>query len=151
MSSVKDRLKRNGRPEIQAFPPAERLYRRYRREDYVDNLFSNIGFRFPKQSVNRSAFSIPRDVLFSEAGEYEGWGVLSFGVRDLPRNFPSEDPEVDFFPKHQPLEINYAHTEIWCDDCSHPTGHYTEPTKRLKKLFRARLSQSVTKEIEAEL
>jgi hypothetical protein len=105
----------------------------------------------PKQSLNRSAFSIPTDVLFSKANEFQDWGVLSFKVTDLPEKFPADIPEYDFFPKHVPLEDNYSHTEVWCDGCLHPTGDYVTPGKGVKKLLRAHLSQRLTKEIEAKI
>lgn len=106
---------------------------------------------FPKQSVNREAFSIPQDVLYSKTSEFEGWGVLSFRAQDLPKQFPPDNPQYDFFPKHSPTEENYSHTEVWCDSCVNPTGEYVPPSKTAKKLFRAVLSQKVNKEIDATL
>lgn len=128
--------------------PEERLFRRYRREDYLDNQFSGLGFAFPKQSVNREKYSEPSDVLFSTTDEFEGWGVLYFRVQDLPIEFPPHNGRYTLFPKHTPEDEMYPHSEVWCDALP-VTGQYVEPSKGVKKLFRAFLSQRVEVEIEA--
>jgi hypothetical protein len=148
VAELPDRLRRNGRPEDQEFLPGERLFRRYRREDYLDNQFSGLGFAFPKQSVNREKYSNPADVLFSATDEFEGWGVLYFRVQDLPLEFPPDNRQYTFFAKHVPKEEMYPHSEIWCDRLP-VTGEYVEPSKGVKKLFRAFLSQRAEVEIEA--
>jgi len=149
VADLPERLRRNGRPEDQDFLPAERLFRRYRREDYLDNQFSGLGFAFPKQSVNREKYSDPTDVLFSGTDEFDGWGVLYFTVQDLPPRFPVDAATYSFYPKHVPEEEMYPHSEVWCDSLP-PTGNYVEPTsKSIRKLFRAFISQRVRVEIEA--
>jgi len=80
----------------------ERLFRRYRREDFVDSKFSPLGFAFPKQSVNREKYSYPADVLFSTTDKFDGWGVLYFRVQDLPAEFPPDNRQYTFFPRHVP-------------------------------------------------
>ncbi len=95
--------------------PEERLFRRYRLDDYVDNLFSPLGFAFPKQSVNRGKYSVSGDVLFSSTDEFQGLGVLYFRVQDLPVEFPSDSRQYTFFPKHVPEDEMYPHSEVWCD------------------------------------
>lgn len=146
-----DRMRRNGRPEDQAFEASEKLFRRYNRAHYMNGQFSNTGFSFASpQSVNRQKYSEPSDVLFSETDEFANWGVLSFKVEDLPTSFPSENPRYSFSPRHVPMEDNYAHSEVWCDSVP-PRGAYVKPSKPMKKLFRAVLSQRVVVEIVATI
>jgi len=64
---------RRGRPEDQHFEPEELLFRRYLREHWLEGHFSGVGFRFPKQSVDRGKYSEPEDVIFSEDGRAEPW------------------------------------------------------------------------------
>jgi hypothetical protein len=144
VAEVPERLKRNGRGEDQNFEPDERLFRRYRQEDFQGGQFSSVGLSFSSpQSVNREKYSEPADVLISDGDVYRRWGVLAFAVRDLPPQFPPEQPKYSFFPKHTPEENNYAHTEIWCDTLP-PSGGYRKPTSdQIKKLFRAFMSQRV--------
>lgn len=144
-----DRMKRNERAEDQDFRATEKLFRRYTREHYINGQFSNTGFAFTSpQSVNRQKYSEPTDVLFSETDEFAEWGVLSFKCEDLPESFPPDDPQYTFFAKHVPMEDNYAHSEVWCDGRP-ATGEYVRPSKQLRKLFRAALSQRIVIEIAA--
>jgi hypothetical protein len=145
------RLRRNGRAEDPAFEAAEKLFRRYKRDQFVGGKFSNMGLSLKDPpSVNRQKYSEPSDVIFSEASEFEKWGVLSFQVQHLPRSLPPEAPAHVFSPRHVPLENNYAHSEVHCDRVS-PTGAYVEPPPAIRKLFRATLSQRVVIEIEARI
>lgn len=149
MAGVPATLKQNGRPEDPNFEPAEKLFRRYKSEHYVGGEFSNIGLPFSTPpSTNRQKYSLPEDVLFSETGQFLSWGVLSFMVQDLPSHFSVEQMSYIFFPKHAPLENNYAHSEVWCDRLPR-TGTHVVPSKQAKKLFRAYLSQRVSVVIEA--
>jgi hypothetical protein len=141
-------MRRNGRAQDDHFEPTEKLFRRYIQVHYMNGQFSNTGFPFPKQSVNRQKYSEATDVLFDEAERFVGWGVLSFKVDDLPASFPPEAPRYTFFPKHEPLEDNYAHSVVWCDRVP-GTRQYVEPSPQVKKLFRASLSQRVVIEIVA--
>lgn len=143
-----DRMRRNGRAQDDHFEPTEKLFRRYTQVHYMNGQFSNTGFQFPKQSVNRQKYSEAQDVLFDETEIFAGWGVLSFKVHDLPTSFPPENPRYRFFPRHEPLEDNYAHSVVWCDRLP-GTNLYVEPSPQVKKLFRAVLSQRVTIEIAA--
>jgi len=143
-----DRMKMDGRPQDNHFELTEKLFRRYAQVHYINGQFSNAGFQFPRQSVNRQKYSQAEDVLFDERGTYRDWGVLSFRVDDLPSRFPTEEPRYTFSPRHQPVEDNYAHSEVWCDRLP-TTGQYVEPSPQVKKLFRAVLSQRITIEIVA--
>lgn len=149
MPNRPDRMHRNGRPDDQTFNKAEKLFRRYTRAHYINGQFSNTGLSFDSPpSVNREKYSEPQDVIFSEAEEFANWGVLSFRVSDLPNEFPVEKPQYRFFPKHVPMEDNFSHSEVWCDLLP-AKGTYVKPSKQLRKLFRAVLSQRCVVEIIA--
>lgn len=144
---------RNGRPGDQDFDPDELLYRRYLQQHWIDNHFSDLGFRFSDdsgQSVNREKYSEPEDLLFFDDGTFDDeWGVLEFAVSDIPPRLPEAGPVgFVFFPKHIPEEMNFAHSEVWCDN-EERTGRYVRPNRTVKKLLRARLSQCVSIRIAA--
>jgi len=146
-----DRMFRRGRPEDQEFGREEFLYRRYLSDHWIDGHFSDLGFKFPRQSLNRQKYSEPEDVLLSDEGtNYEGYGVLEFLVCDIPPALQAPGTRVFvFFPKHVPRELNYAHSELWCDT-EHRTGDYIEPRSSIiKKLLRTKLSQHVSIRIPA--
>jgi hypothetical protein len=134
-----------GRPEDQEFGLVELLYRRYLRDHWIEGHFSDLGFRFPRQSLNRQKYSEPEDVLLSDEGTYHvGYGVLEFFVSDIPTRLQAPGTHVFvFFPKHVPKALNYAHSELWCDT-EQQTGSYVEPSSIIKKLLRAKLSQHVS-------
>ncbi len=141
-----DRMRRNGRQEDQEFQATEKLFRRYSRAHYMNGQFSNTGFAFNSpQSVNRQKYSEPTDILFSETDEFANWGVLSFKVEDLPTSLPLENPRYTFFPKHVPMEDNFAHSEVW-SDAKPPTGAYVKPSPSVRKLLRTVLSQKIVVE-----
>jgi hypothetical protein len=151
VSERPDRMRRNGRAEDQTFGATEKLFRRYTRAHYMNGQFSNTGFAFSSpQSVNRQKYSELADALFSEADEFANWGVLSFKTEDLPLSFPAENPRYSFFPKHVPMEDNFAHSEVWCDGIPE-TGAYVKPTTGMRKLFRTVLSQRIVVEIVATI
>ena len=146
-----ERMKRNGRPEDQIFDASEKLFRRYTRAHYVNGQFSNTGFAFASpQSVNRQKYGELGDALFSETNEFSNWGVLSFRTMDLPSSFPTENPRYHFFPRHVPMEDNYAHSEVWCDSIP-ATGGYIKPSAGTRKMFRTVLSQRIVVEIVATI
>ena len=140
----------HSRPEDQEFGLEELLYRRYLQAHWIEGHFSDIGFKFPRQSLNRQKYSEPEDVLLSDEGTYHvGYGVLEFLVRDIPTRL--QEPETRmfvFFPKHVPGALNYAHSELWCDT-EQRTGSYVPPSATIKKLLRAKLSQRVSIRITA--
>lgn len=144
------RMMRNGREEDTVFEPTEKLFRRYNREHFIDGKFSNMGFSFKSPpSVNREKYGEASDVIFSETDKFAKWGVLSFQAQYVSVALPPDRPEYTFFPKHVPLEINYAHSEVYCVAGS-AMGAYVEPRSAVRKLFRATLSQRVVIEVEAE-
>ena len=142
---------RNGRGEDQDFANAELLYRRYIKDHWVDNAFASAGFKFPRPSVNRQKYSEPEDVIYSDVGEFDGFGVLEFPVEGIPRRLldGAGKPYI-FFPSHTPDENNYSHSEIWCEFQLEP-GQQGEPSSTTKKKFRTKLSQSVKVRIQASI
>ena len=94
------------------FEPTEPLYWRYNKMYAGEMVRSGLGIRFPDFSVNRGGdgFGEPGDVLLPD---YLDMGVAMFLVRDLPTGHQS-DPNTtyDFRAFHDPLEENYAHTEV---------------------------------------
>jgi len=74
--------------------------------------------RMPDQSVNRSKYSRPNDVLFPQ---YFLCGILAFPVSDVPNNLLSGTGiSTEFKVTHVPFRDNYAHSEIRAfDEQSH--------------------------------
>lgn len=104
------------------FSPRDHLYRRCTREDVEGDRLIPARIQYENVSVNWSRYSKPWDVVFEHPGE----GIVRFVVRDLPEELPKELPPAAkegkkqppvkvhcFRPAHQPLEYNYAHSEIW--------------------------------------
>lgn len=146
-----DRMRRNGRPVDQGFQPGEKLFRRYAADHLIDGKFSPMGLSFDTPpSVNRENFSESHDVLFSETNEFANWGVWSVKVGDLLSAFPETEPAFSFYPKHTPMEDNYAHSEIWSDQVP-PIGSYAKPSRSVRKLFRTFLCQRIVIEIVASV
>jgi hypothetical protein len=108
--------------------------------------------------VNRSRFSEPEDVLFSEDGRYNGLGVVQFQVSDVPARVDSgQGPIYIFFLRHVPIDeppnINYAHSEISSAREIEPS-ELKDPSKTAKALFKAQLVKRIRSEqikIEAAL
>ena len=145
-----DRMRRNGRPVDQDFHPGEKLFRRYAADHLIEGQFSPIGLSFDPTppSVNREKYSEPPDVLFSETNDFANWGVWSVKAGDLLSAFPEIEPTFSFYPKHTPMEDNYAHSEIWSDQIP-PTGSYAKQSRSVRKLFRTFLCQRIVIEIVA--
>lgn len=151
MPELPTRMRRNGRAKDSVFDPAERLFRRYNRKHIVGTQFSNMGLSLREPpSLNRERYSQASDVLFSETDEFASWGVWSLQVQHLPAAFPPQTPEYGFAPDHDPVEDNYAHTLVICDQIP-PTGGHVEPRPEIRKLFRAAMSQRLKIEIEAQV
>ena len=146
-----ERMFRRGRPEVEYFSPDEMLFRRYRAQDWLSGGLSPLGFKFPGQSVNRASMGEPEDVLFSERGEFNGWGVLEFRTDDLPSSLDLPNVEVvKFFMTHVPLEDNYTHSEIHSATVSDRDEKRELPSS-VKKLFRAKLGQRMKVRIAASI
>jgi hypothetical protein len=149
MADIPDRLKTNGRPVDPDFHPAERMYRRYAKEDFEIGVVLNIGLT-SAPSVNREKYSEAADVLLSTTDEYTDLGVLSFAVQDVPAQLLTENPTHIFFPQHVPEDANYAHSEVWCNRIGQP-GVHVKPSNLVKKMFRTLLGQRARVEIDARV
>jgi hypothetical protein len=143
---------RNGDSEDQAFDEGERLYRRYRIDDFKHGQLLPSAFRFPRQSFNRGKYSTPEDVLHPECGDgknFQGWGVLECSSTDLPTPVDGADGRnFQFVPIHQPLECCYAHTEVWCKTVEGEV--IDEPSKKVKETFRVKLARRMVVRIQAD-
>jgi hypothetical protein len=140
-----------GRLEDSDFSDLEELlYHRYLLDQWVEGQFVGVGFRFPGQSVNRQKYSEPKDVLFSETDEYARFGVLEYPVTAVTKSLPNQELEIfNFYPKHRPLELNYAHSEIWCD-CPQRQQVNIVPSPGVRKIFRTELSRYARVRISAQ-
>ena len=155
------RMFMRGRPAMDTFEPDESLYRRFRQADIVNGQIVAASLQFPKtgedtgQSFNRSTFSQAEDVLWHDNSEerYEGWGFLEFPVSCLPAEeiCPNTHNRYTFFPKHVPLEKNYAHSEVWCDTLPRSNDRYVRPSASVRKALRAIISQEIRIVRPAEL
>ena len=69
----------------------------------------------PDMSVARSRFGHPEWVRFDVVNNYhfEEWGVIGFEVRSIhPRLWVNGTDEFTFAPAHDPLDLDYPHTEV---------------------------------------
>ena len=142
-----ERLYRRGRDVAPEFSGDESLFLRYRVEHFIEGQLTPYGIRSQlQQSVNRGNFSQAEDVLFSEAGEYDGLGVIEFFVAEVPPRIAQRDgPPYVFFLCHVPEETNYSHSEIWCDQ-EPPTGGFRKPSRTVSLEFRSQLCRLLTVE-----
>lgn len=134
------RMLRDGRTEDQEFSPAERMYRRYTKDDFEGEYFRPARFRFPP-SLNRQRYSEPEDVVFSEHGEFDGCGVLECTVQDLSLQLMGDhEVQYSFIPMHVPEHDNYSHSEIWAT-FGDPPSRTSEPNKIARKKYRTAASK----------
>jgi hypothetical protein len=97
------------------FKPRHRLYHRCEKEDVAGDRLLGPRIRCEGASVNWSKYSKPWDVIF----DHPDFGIARFIVFELPRELPKEQPAGtlieahSFLPHHEPLELNYSHSEIW--------------------------------------
>lgn len=108
-----------GRRKDTSFSQDEDLYWRFTEVGYNEHALTRLQwlvailraqFRLPDQSVNRSKYSRPFDVLFPDHCDL---GVLSFRVSTIPSHFAPDSVRYGFTVEHVPLWCNYSHSEIW--------------------------------------
>lgn len=106
MHSMPSRLRSNGRSADQTFDQDEFFYHGFTEEDWDEkgNLIKAASIRFPDFSVNRGKYSEPGDVRYRVNGQPSD-GCYGFTVKESRH-------ENTATPVHDPLEDNYAHTEI---------------------------------------
>ncbi len=128
MPELPERLLSKGRPVDPVFDPEEYLYRRLRALDIdPDGRIEPTSLESPDFSVNRSKYCEPEDVILP----HPSCGIASFTVVDIPESFRSvENIEYRFSIEHDPLEDNYAHSEIR----SYKDGQRLAPKKPPKSI-----------------
>jgi hypothetical protein len=138
---------RRDREVVPDFAAAELLFLRYTSLHFVQGELLPAGIRSQlKQSVNRGCFSEPDDVLFSETGEYDGLGVVEFKVSDIPARVEQpHGPSFMFYMRHEPMDENYSHSEIWSDHEAR-TGGFRAPSRTVSLSFRILLCRSIREE-----
>ena len=110
MAEVPGTLLRRGRPVDPVFERGEPLYRRLRAFDVdADGRVEPTSLESPDFSVNRGKYSEPGDVILL----HPRCGIASFLVVDVPELLVSgDDVEYRFAVEHDPLDDNYAHSEV---------------------------------------
>jgi hypothetical protein len=127
-----------GRNVDSGFRLWHRLYYRCIKEDVIGDRLLAARIPHCNTSVNWSKYSKPWDVIF----DYPDHGIAQFFVRDLPKELPKEISAGtkaklhSFFPAHVPLELNYAHSEIWT-------------FKEKQRIEKPKLPETVKKEFRA--
>jgi len=107
------RLARNGRPVVEDFGTAERLYFRVERAEIEPGGQLRLARVRVNQSVNRGAFSRAGWVLHPDHWDDAGVGVAECAVASVSREIPSQSQHKwACRPVHDPLDANYAHSEI---------------------------------------
>lgn len=131
------------------FPPGEELYRRFQNDHFVANELTNIGLPFPRTSFNRQSLSEPDDALWhdKEDRRFEGWGVFAVTAAQTRMVLTTGDGrELTFDLEHDPLPLNYSHTELICiDPVSQAEEH--RPSRKVQKAYRVELSRAASKHI----
>jgi len=91
---------------------------RWRKRDLKQGRLDASVVRFPDQSVNRQKCSKPQDVLLPEprndkSKEWIYCGALKFPVHAVLRSIEVGGQVIcTFRVRHDPVEYNYAHSEI---------------------------------------
>lgn len=81
-------------------------------------LKSVAAIKFPDQSVNRSRYSRPLDLLipdpmFERSRKWLFLGVVKFAVGDVPAKMERNGSTLcEFRVEHDPQEKNYSHSEL---------------------------------------
>lgn len=141
------RMSRQDRPIDSDFQTTEFLYRRCVAKDidpqYPDRLYPDQIAFYPNWSVNREKYSEWDDVLYPD---HIDCGVARFRMKDVPARLESEGGIWFHWEiRHQPLEDNYAHSEVWSfKDMIHIPNDDNQNVKLpvlVKKRFRQLLSE----------
>lgn len=112
MADLPAGMYRRGRPVDPEFDPEELLYLRCLEEHVDDGRLLAAAIRVSNQSVNRGKYSKPHWVLLPD---FSTWKIASLRVGDIPEALSGPPPvcvPYTFAVEHDPLEDNYAHSEI---------------------------------------
>lgn len=122
---IPENLHKKNRLPVQDFSSDNNLFirvpKKYFEEGARNGMFSVNAFTLDKQSTNRDRYSNHLDVLYninaiSIKEHYDDWGIVSLGINELSSKqftHPEEGYLVNAYPRHQPEECMYPHTEIW--------------------------------------
>lgn len=107
------RMVRGSRENDQVFLAGHLLFHRCSAEDILGDRLNPTRIKYNRTSCNWSKYSKPWDVIF----DHPEHGIVRFIVRCLPRHLPKvrtdkNVKEYSFFPRHDPEELNYSHSEI---------------------------------------
>ena len=113
MADVPEAMKTLDRQPDLRFKEDERLFRRFRPEDFDGDEVAPEVFELPDMSVNREKHGQPEWLLLDEGSE--GWGVVGFRVMDIPRQQKMHHLGAIVYllqAEHIPLRYNYPHSEV---------------------------------------
>lgn len=136
-----ERMYRQNRDPDPVFLPDEKLFRRFEETNVEGNRLLPSAISFRGWSVNRGNYSEPEDVLLPA---WTNQGIAFFCVQDVPPCLCAAGSSVqyDFQVEHDPLEENYAHSEVR----TYKDKVYVkdpDPPKTVKKQFRQILSDRI--------
>jgi hypothetical protein len=113
MVEIPDEMKTGSRSPDPIFTDNERLFRRFRPDDFDGGEVVAEAFELPDMSVNREKYGLPHWLLLDE--ESAGWGVAGFRVKDIPRGKDLLHLGIIVYvlhAEHIPLRLNYPHSEV---------------------------------------
>lgn len=150
------RMYSRGRSADSEFSPSEILCFRLTAKNLDDAGGLRLAaIRFPDQSVNRQKYGKPFDVLVPQprkldrVGRSKEWlyyGVAAFPVGCVPAYLKDRRDRVicDFRVEHDPLDYNYAHTEIRAFVEGRRLSEKKGVSRSDRKKFRMRILGQVT-------
>ena len=142
MPETPPRMLQGNRPLDPNFLPLERLFFRIKTSQLVEGRVGPEAIRFPKFSVNREKYSQASDVLLPA---WPDWGIAAFkyaDVPDKPWNAPGSAYQFTFRVEHDPLPMNYAHSELRAYRSEEHSAKIDVPNT-IKKAFRQELAARV--------
>jgi hypothetical protein len=113
MADIPNEMKTESRTPDPVFADVERLFRRFRPEDFDGGEVAAEAFELPDMSINREKYGPPDWLLLDE--DFVGWGVAGFKVKDIPRGEEMLHLGVIVYVlqvEHVPLRLNYPHSEV---------------------------------------
>jgi uncharacterized NAD(P)/FAD-binding protein YdhS len=146
--SYPDRLRIAGRAVDNVFEPTECLYLRFVSYDPQTGRPDFGDIRCPDQSVNRSKYSEPDDVLWCRQVYLKEQGFGSFFVSQIPPLLrDGKGQEIGFRVEHDPviesivdLE-NYSHSEVRAHN---QTGRQRKVSKLIKTMFQQSIAEALS-------
>src|SRR2546428_3834144 len=113
MREPPERLMMRDRHPGPYFPPDENLFRRFSPDLWDGQELELDAVDLPDISCIRGKYGRAEDALFSSSGHFDGWGVCSFQVQDIPPEMLDRGVfRYTFQPHHVPDRRNYPHSEV---------------------------------------